>query len=270
MKRNRFLAVALALALAFLYVPIISMMVFSFNASPVSSVWGGFSLRWYKTLFRNEVIWKAALTSFQIAAASATIATILGTAAALAIVRVPRFRGRGLLGGLVVAPMVLPEIVTGIAMLLFYILLTRSIGWPGQRGFATVAIAHISFATAFVMIVVRGRLAEMDPALEEAAADLGSKPLAILNDITLPLLGPALLSGWLLAFTVSLDDVVITSFVTGPGTTTLPILIWSKLKLGVSPDINALASIVIVVVAIAVGTATLVSRRRMRDTSGAA
>jgi putrescine transport system permease protein len=272
-RRPVFLVTCLAFGFAFFYVPIVSMIVFSFNASRLATVWGGFSTEWYVKLFQDDQVIEAALLSLRIALVSATIATILGTMAGLALARFRRFRGRTLFSGFVTAPLVMPEVITGISMLMLFIMMAQWIGWPGQRGFTTVTIAHITFSMTYVATIVRARLANEDIAVEEAAADLGSRPWKILRDITLPIISPAILSGWLLAFTISLDDVVITSFTTGPGATTLPILVWSKVKLGVTPDINALATIIIVVVGIGVTIAGVLlhraETRRERDVQAA-
>jgi putrescine transport system permease protein len=220
-------------------------------------------------LLGNDQVIEAAILSLKIALLSATLATILGTMAGIALARFRRFRGRVLFSGLVTAPLVMPEVITGIASLMLFILMAQWLGWPAQRGFTTVTIAHITFSMTFVATVVQSRLVQADQAIEEAAMDLGSRPWQVLRDITLPIISPAILSGWLLAFTISLDDVVITSFTTGPGNTTLPLLIWSKVKLGVTPDINALATITVLVVGIGVVIAGIVlnraERRRLRD-----
>ena len=235
----------------------------------MATVWGGFSTKWYVALFNNDQVIEAALLSLKIALLSATFATILGTMAGIALARFRQFRGRVLFSGLVTAPLVMPEVITGIASLMLFILMAQWLGWPAQRGFTTVTIAHITFSMTFVATVVQSRLAQADQAIEEAAMDLGSRPWQVLRDITLPIISPAILSGWLLAFTISLDDVVITSFTTGPGNTTLPLLIWSKVRLGVTPDINALATITVLVVGIGVVIAGIVlnraERRRLRD-----
>lgn len=268
-QKHYFLKTCLFVGFAFFYVPIFSMIVFSFNRSRLATVWGGFSTEWYFKLFANKQVINAALLSLEIALVSATIATILGTMAGIALARFRRFRGRTLFSGFVTAPLIMPEVITGISMLMLFILMGQYIGWPGKRGFTTVTIAHITFSLTFVTTIVQSRLTSMDISIEEAAMDLGSKPWEVLKDVTLPIIAPAIMSGWLLAFTISLDDVVITNFTTGPGATTLPILIWSKVKLGVTPDINALASIIIVVVGICVGIAGVVmnraERRRERD-----
>ena len=268
-QRSTFLFSMMAFGLAFLYVPIFSMVFFSFNRSRLATVWGGFSTQWYGKLFSNSQVIDAAILSLKIAVLSATFATILGTMAGLALARFRRFRGRALLSGLVTAPLIMPEVITGISSLLLFIMMAEWIGWPGQRGFTTITIAHITFSMTYVTVIVQSRLSAMDMSIEEAAMDLGSRPWQVLRDVTLPIISPAILSGWLLAFTISLDDVVITSFTTGPGYTTLPMLIWSKVKLGVTPDINALATVIVVVVAIGVAISAVIltraDKRRERD-----
>jgi putrescine transport system permease protein len=268
-RRPLFLISCLAFGFAFFYIPILSMIVYSFNGSRLATVWGGFSTKWYGELFNNRQIMRAALLSLKIALVSATFATILGTMAGIALARFRVFRGRTLFSGLVTAPLVMPEVITGIASLMLFILMARWIGWPSQRGFATVTLAHITFSMVFVTTIVQSRLAQTDASVEEAAIDLGSRPWQVMRDITLPIISPAILSGWLLAFTISLDDVVITNFTTGPGNTTLPILIWSKVKLGVTPDINALATITVTIVGIGVIVAGILlqraDKRRDRD-----
>ena len=268
-QKHYFLKTCLFTGFAFFYIPIFSMIFFSFNKSRLATVWGGFSTEWYWRLFANKQVINAAILSLEIALVSATVATILGTMAGIALARFKRFKGRTLFSGFVTAPLIMPEVITGISMLMLFILMGQYIGWPGKRGFTTVTIAHITFSLTFVTTIVHSRLSSMDISIEEAAMDLGSRPWQVLKDVTLPIITPAILSGWLLAFTISLDDVVITNFTTGPGATTLPILIWSKVKLGVTPDINALASIVIVIVGICVGIAGILmnraERRRERD-----
>ena len=249
---------------ALLYVPIISVVAYSFNDSRLVTLWGGFSLRWYRSLLSNEELLEAAWLSFRIAVVSATVATIFGALIALVLQRLRRYRGRLLLSGMVTAPLVMPEIITGLSLLFLFITMADWIGWPATRGATTITIAHITFSMAYVAVVVRSRLAGMDESLEEAAMDLGGRPVAVFFDITVPMLLPALVSGWLLAFTLSLDDLVISSFVSGPGATTLPMLIFAKVRLGVTPDINAIATIIIALVSIGVITAALVSRRRDR------
>lgn len=270
MNRNGiFLVSVLVFGFAFLYVPVLSMIVYSFNGARLATVWGGFSTRWYASLWSNAQIWKAMVLSVQIAMVSATIATILGTMAGIALARFGRFRGRTLMSGMVTAPLVMPEVITGISMLMLFILMANWIGWPGERGFTTITLAHVTFCMTYVTVIVQSRMRSADRAIEEAAMDLGSRPWQVLKDVTLPVIFPAILSGWLLAFTISLDDVVISSFVTGPGNTTLPLLIWSKVKLGVTPDINALATILVVAVGIGVALAGWImawaERRRAAD-----
>ncbi|MFZ5710758.1 MAG: ABC transporter permease subunit [Pseudomonadota bacterium] len=258
-RRPVFLITVLCFGFAFFYVPILSMIVYSFNASRLATVWGGFSTRWYLALWRNPAITDAAFLSLRIALLSATCATILGTMSGIALARFRSFRGRTIFSGMVTAPLIMPEVITGISLLMLFILMAQYIGWPGARGFTTVTLAHITFSMVFVSTVVYARLIEADRAIEEAAMDLGARPWQVMKDVTLPVCFPAIMSGWLLAFTISLDDVVITSFTTGPGTTTLPLLIWSKVKLGVTPDINALATIIVLLV----GTGVIVAGRMM-------
>lgn len=260
-RRHTFLVSMLGFGFAFFYIPIISMIVYSFNASRLASVWGGFSTKWYVSLFSNKQVIDALILSLEIALVSATFATILGTMAGIALARFPKFRGRLVFSGLVTAPLIMPEVITGISSLMFFILMAQWIGWPGQRGFTTVTLAHITFSMVFVTTIVQARMLQSDRSIEEAAMDLGSKPWQVMRDVTIPVISPAILSGWLLAFTISLDDVVITSFTTGPGSTTLPLLIWSKVKLGVTPDINALATLMVSVVAIGVVIAGIVMNR---------
>ncbi len=264
-KRSNFLVTCLVFGFAFFYIPIISMIFFSFNKSRLATVWGGFSTQWYGKLFNNSQVLDAAILSLEIAVMSATFATILGTMAGMAIARFSRFRGRTLFSGLVSAPLVMPEVITGVSMLLLFVFMQQLIGWPNGRGMTTVTIAHTTFSMSYVAVVVQSRLSSMDRSLEEAAMDLGSKPFQVLFDVTLPIIAPAMISGWLLAFTLSLDDVVITSLTNGPGTTTLPIYIWGKVKLGVTPDINALATIIVVVVGIGVAIAGVLMHRAERQ-----
>lgn len=261
-RRSRFIMTVLCFGYAFLYIPLVSVVFYSFNDSSLVTVWGGFSLRWYGELFRNEQVLDALALSIQVAATSATFATILGTMAGLMLVRFGRFRGRTLFSGMIVSPLVMPEVITGLSLLLLFVSLQQFIGWPAQRGFSTITIAHTTFAMAYVAVVVQSRLSAMDESLEEAAMDLGCKPVRVLFDITLPLIAPAMIAGWLLAFTLSLDDLVIASFVSGPGATTLPMYIFSKVKLGVTPDINALASLIILAVTVTLIIAWLTIARR--------
>ena len=263
-RRSTFLMTVMSFGFAFFYVPILSMIVFSFNNSRLATVWGGFSTKWYGSLLSNDKVIDALLLSVKIALVSATFATILGTMAGITLARITKFRGRTLFSGLVTAPLIMPEVITGISMLIFFILMADWIGWPGSRGFTTITLAHITFSMVFVTTIVQARMLQTDRAIEEAAMDLGSRPWQVLFDITLPVISPAIVSGWLLAFTISLDDVVISSFVTGPGNTTLPLLVWSKVRLGVTPDINALATLMVVTVGIGVIAAGIIMDRAER------
>lgn len=250
----------LAFGYAFLYIPLVSVVVYSFNDSRLATVWGGFSTRWYGALLENEQVLQAAFLSLRIAVVTATLATVFGTMAGMAMARFGRFRGRTLMSGMITSPLVMPEVITGLSLLLLFVSLQQLIGWPAQRGFSTITIAHTTFAMAYVTVIIQSRLAAMDESLEEAAMDLGGRPLRVVFDITLPLIAPAMIAGWLLAFTLSLDDLVIASFVSGPGGSTLPMVIFSKVKLGVTPDINALATLIIAVVTAGVLVAWWASR----------
>jgi len=259
-----FLISALCIGIAILYIPILVLIGYSFNASALVSVWGGFSTSWYTALLHNDQILGAAWLSLQIGVVVATGAVVLGTFAAIALVRFRIFRGRLVLTGMVNAPLVMPEIITGITQLLLFVSMLHVLGWP-HRGFLTIVIAHITFCSAYVTVTVQSRLAGADRSLEEAAMDLGSGPVRAFIDTTLPGLAPALASSWLLSFTLSLDDVVISSFVSGPGASTLPMVIFSKVKLGVSPDVNALASLMICAVGVCVLVAGYTMRRAERQ-----
>ncbi len=263
-QRSVFILSVLIFGYAFLYIPIFVLMAYSFNDSRIPSVWNGFSLRWYTALINNEQIIDAALLSLQIALVSATIATLFGTLAGLALTHMGSFRGRLLFTGLIAAPLVMPEVITGLSLLLVFVSSEQIIGWPAGRGAMTITIAHITFSMAFVAIVVQSRLSSMDKSLEEAAMDLGGRPFRVAFDITLPIIAPAMLAGWLLAFTLSIDDLVISSFVSGPGSSTLPMVVYSKVRLGVTPDINALATIIIVVVSLGVIIAGIIMRNQER------
>jgi putrescine transport system permease protein len=262
MKRGFFLPTAAIIGFVFLYAPIISLVVFSFNESKLVTVWGGFSTKWYAALFADPQILGAAWLSIQVAFASASIALVLGTLCAVALVRFRRFRGRTVLAGMVSAPLVMPDVITGLSLLLLFVSMEAMFGWPAGRGVLTIILAHSTFCMAYVTVVVQSRLSDLDLSLEEAAMDLGATPVRVFFDITLPIIAPALVSGWLLAFTLSLDDLVIASFVSGPGSSTLPMVIFSKIRLGVSPDINALATIIIGIVALGVVAATIIQIRR--------
>lgn len=250
---------------AFLYGLIASLIIYSFNENRLVTVWSGFSTRWYGELLQNDQILGAAWLSIKIAATNATFAVILGTLAAMAMVRYRRFRGRQVLETMLTAPLVMPEVIIGLSMLLLFVALERFTGWPSGRGQMTITIAHITFSMAYVTIVVQSRLAHMDQSLEEAAMDLGAKPLKVFFAITMPLITPALLAGWLLAFTLSMDDLVVASFVSGPGSTTLPMVVYSSVRLGVSPQINALATIIVVTVSIAVAIAGFLMYRKEKQ-----
>src|SRR5579863_5453937 len=255
-----FLVSVLCTGIAILYIPILVLIGYSFNSSALVSVWGGFSTRWYAELIHNDQILDAAWLSLKIGVAVSTGAVVLGTLAAISLVRFKIFRGRLLLTGMVNAPLVMPEIITGITQLLLFVSMLNLLGWP-HRGFTTIVIAHIAFCSAYVTVTVQSRLASADRSLEEAAMDLGSGPVRAFIDTTLPGLAPALASSWLLSFTLSLDDLVISSFVSGPGASTLPMVIYSKVKLGVSPDVNALASLIICAVGACVIAAGYFMRR---------
>ena len=261
-RRSWLLPVWLGLGFAFLYIPIALLILYSFNDSRLVTVWGGFSTRWYVGLAHDARIQEAARLSLTVAATSATVAMLLGGFAGLAIGRFGRFRLRLPMTAMLAAPLVMPEVITGLSLLLLFVALNQVVGWPGQRGFMTIVIAHATFGIAYVAVIVQARLKLLDPAIEEAAADLGATPSRIFVAVTLPMLAPALAAGWLLAFTLSLDDLVIASFTSGPGATTLPMVIYSSVRLGVSPEINALASLFVAAAAILVGLATRIFRPR--------
>ncbi len=253
---SRINLVALTFGFAFLYLPILVLVVYSFNASKLVTVWGGFSTQWYGALFRNEALMDAAWVTLRVGLVSATVATVLGTLAAVALVRFGRFRGRGLFAASIHAPIVMPEVITGLSLLLFFVAIDL------DRGFWTVTIAHVTFTMCFVAVVVRSRLVSFDRSLEEAAMDLGATPLVTFFSVTLPLIAPAVAAGWLLAFTLSIDDLVIASFVSGPGATTLPMRIYGQVRLGVTPEINAVSTLLIALVASVVLVVSVVLRRR--------
>ncbi len=253
---SRFNIASIVLGFAFLYLPIVLLIIFSFNESKLVTVWSGFSTKWYGELFRNQSLMDAAWVTARVGLLSATVATILGTMAALALTRYTRFRGRVLFTGMVFAPLVMPEVITGLSLLLLFV----AIGL--DRGFLTVTLAHITFSMCFVAVVVQSRLITFDRSLEEAAMDLGATPVKTFFAITLPVILPAVISGWMLAFTLSLDDLVIASFTSGPGATTLPMKIYSQVRLGVTPEINAACTILIAIVATGVIIASLVNKRR--------
>lgn len=245
-----------ALALVFLYAPILWIVVYSFNELQLVTVWSRFSTKWYAALLQDDQILRAARISIEVAVLSATGATVLGTMVGYALARFGRFPGRTLFSGMVIAILAIPEIIMAISMLLLFVALESATGWP-HRDVQTIVMAHITFSTAFVAVVVQTRVSELDVSLEEAAADLGARPLRVFFLVTLPLIAPALLSGWLLAFSLSLDDLVITSFVSGPGSTTLPMVVFSKVRLGLNPEINALGTLIILVVSLVAALSVL-------------
>lgn len=259
-----FRTAALVLGFGFLYLPIAVLVAYSFNGSRLVTVWGGFSTRWYAALLDNGKFGAAALTSLEIGVMAATIALILGTCAGFAMSRFRRFRGRALFGFMLMAPLVVPEVIFGLALLLLFVAMQSWIGWPASRGIVTVTIAHATFGACFVAVLVRAQLAGFDRSLEEAALDLGARPWTVLWRVTLPGISPALVSGWLLAFTLSLDDLVVASFVSGPSATTLPMAVYSSVRIGVTPEINALATVFLAVVCVTVALAARLMARQER------
>ena len=253
---SRFNIVSIVLGFAFLYLPIVLLVIYSFNESRLVTVWAGFSTKWYVSLFNNQGMIDAAWVTLRVAFVSATVATVLGTLAALALNRYTRFRGRLLFSAMVFAPLVMPEVITGLSLLLFFV----AIGL--DRGLLTVMLAHTTFTMCFVAVVVQSRLVSFDRSLEEAAMDLGATPVRTFFQVTLPVIAPAVVAGWMLAFTLSLDDLVIANFTSGPGATTLPMKIYSQVRLGVTPEINAACSILIAIVATGVIIASVVNKRR--------
>lgn len=250
-----FNATSLTLGFAFLYLPMVILVIYSFNSNKLVTVWAGFSTKWYGELLQNQAFLDAAWVTLRVAVISSTFATILGTMAAYVIVRAGRFRGRTLFSGMIYAPLVMPEVITGLSLLLLFI------GIGVDRGIVTIVLAHTTFAMCYVSVVVSSRLVTFDQSLEEAALDLGCNPFEAFFLVTLPIIAPAVVSGWLLAFTLSLDDLVIASFVSGPSSTTLPIKIFSAVRLGVSPEINALSTIMIAIVTIGVVSTSIISKR---------
>jgi putrescine transport system permease protein len=257
-----FLPICLVAGLVFLYGPIVSVLIYSFNESTLVTVWTGFSTKWYVALASDQQILNAAWLSLQIATMTATGATVVGTLAGYVMARFRRFHGRTLFSGLLLAPLVMPEVIMGISMLLLFVGMEQLIGWPRGRGVLTITLSHITFCLCFVAVIVQSRLADMDQSIEEAAMDLGARPVTVFFLVTLPQLVPALAAGWLLSFSLSLDDLVITSFVSGPGSTTLPLVIYSKVKLGLNPEINALAAVVITIVSSCTFAVALYQNRR--------
>jgi putrescine transport system permease protein len=271
-NRGYFSRTGLVIGLAFLYLPILSMVVFSFNNSRLVTVWDvahSPTLKWYVALLSNQPILRAAWLSIRVAASAATGAVVLGTLVGIVLARFGPFRGRTLLSAMTTAPLVMPEVITGLSLLLLFVALEQLIGWPRGRGMLTIILAHITFTMSYVAVVVQSRLAGFDESLEEAAMDLGARPVTVFFRITLPLIVPAIVSGWLLAFTISWDDVVVSQFVAGPASTTLPMVIFSKVRLGVSPDVNALATLMVLIVALGIVISSLwmhaMSKRRERE-----
>ncbi|ARQ56852.1 prutescine ABC transporter permease protein PotI [Rhizobium sp. Kim5] len=256
LRWTRFNIISVVLGFAFLYLPIVLLVIFSFNESKLVTVWGGFSTKWYVSLLSNQALLDAAWVTIRVGLLSATFATILGTMAALTLVRYTRFRGRMLFSGMVYAPLVMPEVITGLSLLLLFV----AIGF--DRGFWTITLAHTTLTMCFVAVVVQSRLLSFDQSIEEAAQDLGAPPVRTFFEITLPIISPAVFSGWILAFTLSLDDLVIASFTSGPGATTLPMKIYSQVRLGVTPEINAICTILIGIVAVGVICASIITKRR--------
>jgi putrescine transport system permease protein len=252
LKRAKFLLTFLLFGYAFLYLPILTVIIFSFNESEVVTLWTNFSLKWYGTLLHNESVLKAAWLSASIAFTTAWLAVVIGMTAAIVMVRFRKFTGRQFFNGLVTAPLVMPDVMVGLALLLLFVMLHHITGWPETRGATTIAIGHSTISIAYVILIIRARLIEFDGSLEEAALDLGAKPFKVFWQVTLPIISPAIASGWLLAFTLSFDDVVLASFLSGPGSTTLPMVIFSSVRYGVSPEINALATIILMIVTISV------------------
>lgn len=250
-----FNVVSLTIGFAFLYIPMLILVIFSFNESKLVTVWAGFSTKWYAELFQNEAFLDAAWVTIRVAFLSSTIATILGTMAAYVLIRAGRFYGRTLFSGMIYAPLVMPEVITGLSLLLLFI------GLGVDRGITTIVLAHATFSMCYVSVVVSARLVTFDHSLEEAALDLGCSPFAAFRLVTLPIIAPSVIAGWLLAFSLSLDDLVIASFTSGPAATTLPIKIFSAVRLGVSPEINALSTIMIVLVTLGVIAASLIAKR---------
>jgi putrescine transport system permease protein len=246
----------------FLYFPLICIVVYSFNESRFVSVWSGFSFKWYKALLSDPIILRATFTSLKIACMSATLAVIIGTIAAIIITRFKRFSGKSFFVGAITAPLVMPEVVMGLSLLMLFVGMEKFFGWPNGRGILTVTIAHITLTVSYVTMVVQARLQDFDRSLEEAALDLGASPLKVFFVITLPMISPGIILGWLLAFALSLDDVVIASFVAGPGATTLPMIVFSSLRFGISPEVNALATILMTVLSIGVIVTAIVMHRK--------
>ncbi|ATL95248.1 ABC transporter permease subunit [Aeromonas sobria] len=250
MRRFGFAKLMLWLGLLFIYLPMVIMVIYSFNASKLVTVWGGWSLKWYFGLLDNKQLIGSVFRSLEIAFYTAIAAVALGTVAAFVLTRIPHFRGRTLFGGMVTAPLVMPEVITGLSLLLLFVAMAQLVGWPAERGMLTIWIAHTTFCTAYVAIVVSARLRELDLSIEEAAMDLGAKPWKVFFLITIPMIAPSLAAGGMMSFALSLDDLVLASFVSGPGSTTLPMEVFSAVRLGVKPEINAVASLILLSVSL--------------------
>ncbi|MBD9426239.1 MULTISPECIES: ABC transporter permease subunit [unclassified Pseudomonas] len=261
MKKLNFSTVMLWLGLTFIYLPMVIMVIYSFNASKLVTVWGGWSVKWYAGLLDNSQLMGSVLRSLEIALYTAVAAVALGTLAAFVLTRVTRFKGRTLFGGLVTAPLVMPEVITGLSLLLLFVAMAQLIGWPAERGIMTIWIAHTTFCSAYVAVVVSARLRELDLSIEEAAMDLGAKPWKVFFLITIPMIAPSLAAGGMMSFALSLDDLVLASFVSGPGSTTLPMEVFSAVRLGVKPEINAIASLILLTVSIFTFFAWFFARR---------
>ncbi|RQP27359.1 ABC transporter permease subunit [Burkholderia ubonensis] len=273
MKPNRFLQFAVLLAgFAFLYIPIVSLIVYSFNESKLVTVWSGFSFRWYSALVDDDELLSAAWLSLKIGLMTATASVVIGTWAGFVLARMGRFRGFALFSGMINAPLVIPEVIQGISLLLLFIELGKWIGWPAERGIFTIWLGHVMLCISYVAIIVQSRVRELDPSLEEAALDLGATPLKVFFAVTLPLISQALIAGWLLSFTLSIDDLVLSAFLSGPGSTTLPLVVFSRVRLGLNPEMNALATLLIFAVTAGVVIANFVMLRqeRRRMTAAAA
>ena len=250
MKRFGFSKFMLVFGLSFIYLPMLILVIYSFNASKLVTVWGGWSFKWYAGLLDNTQLMGSVLRSLEIACYTAVAAVALGTVAAFVLTRIPHFRGRTLFGGMVTAPLVMPEVITGLSLLLLFVAMAQLVGWPAERGMLTIWIAHTTFCTAYVAIVVSARLRELDLSIEEAAMDLGAKPWKVFFLITIPMIAPSLAAGGMMSFALSLDDLVLASFVSGPGSTTLPMEVFSAVRLGVKPEINAVASLILLSVSL--------------------
>ncbi|MFJ4545989.1 ABC transporter permease subunit [Pseudomonas sp. NPDC088885] len=261
MKRIRFSSLMLVIGLLFIYLPMLILVIYSFNASKLVTVWGGWSIKWYVGLLDNTQLMGSVLRSLEIACYTAVAAVALGTLAAFVLTRITRFKGRTLFGGLVTAPLVMPEVITGLSLLLLFVAMAQMIGWPQERGIVTIWIAHTTFCAAYVAVVVSARLRELDLSIEEAAMDLGARPWKVFFLITIPMIAPSLAAGGMMSFALSLDDLVLASFVSGPGSTTLPMEVFSAVRLGVKPEINAVASLILLAVSIVTFLVWFFSRR---------